>query len=40
MTIKCNKCGYVQYSKGRKWFRCKWCGCLIYLKGKVRNDKT
>ena len=38
--IQCNICGYRQHTKGRKDFKCKWCGHRIVVRhiGKENND--
>ena len=32
MMIQCKFCGYRQQTKGRKDFKCKWCGHRIVVR--------
>ena len=32
MMIQCNICGYRQQTRGRKDFKCKWCGHRIVVR--------
>lgn len=41
MIVQCNFCGYRQQTRGRKDFKCRWCGHRIVIKqkGAVKNDR-